>query len=566
MANIPTGPKDEDTDSRVIIPASPTDEACFKQVHSWLSKCSEHASCPKPKPAQLPNKIIELPKDSIEPPRLISGEGKEGSYLTLSYSNGDSAPVSIPSIEQHISLTTLPSIFADAITIARHLGFQYLWIASLCASPTDQLSRVFSQSTLMLSASIATSLDSGLLHERTIHYSPALGTNKDRFLRRHDLRWVDQIERGPLARRGWATLERIFAPRILHYTSQQMIFECADGYKFEASNIPDKKYGAGQIRQQYKKSYVQPYITAALSPPTTSAISSETSDASPSTETYLNRLEAWQQCVDHFTKGQFTNPTDKLAAIEPLARLLNSDGILGTYLAGLWSKNIGYGLSWGRVYQVLTPAPSYRAPSWSWASVDNETSSMMLVWPRTLLDTQTAHPAWINKHGPKLLDSHVETIDSQVQPGAWMQLEASLLPFTKLTKWLEEKNEPSLFGITFVLDQTWVFDCPCCGEQHTDEERAETAKKFTEEKECHVCMVIQGDGWADKDSVVEIVVLKKRDLRGETEEYERIGFLRLQLEYYYKPVWQNEDESVKSGFVDEAFEGMGWERKTVRLF
>lgn len=514
----------------------------------------------------LPNVILEVPKDFKEPPRLVSGEEKEGSYLTLSYCNGDSAPISTPSVGQEINCTTLPTIFADAVTITRRLGFQYLWIASLCASPVDELSKVFSQSTLMLSASVATSLDSGLLHNRTIHYSPALGTNKDRYLRRHNLRWVDEIERGPLARRGWATLERIFAPRILHYTSQQMIYECADGYKFEASNIPDKKYGSGQIRQQYKKSYVQPYITAAFSPSAPSVVFSGTKDSDKSTEAYINRFEAWQQCVDHFSMGKFSNSNDKLAAIEPLVQLLNSDGILGSYLAGLWSKNIGYGLAWGRVNQVLTPSPSYRAPTWSWASVDNQTSSMILVWPRNLLDIQAASPAWIDKYGPKLLDYRVETLDSQVKPGAWMQLEASLLPFTKLTKWLEEKNEPTLFWITFVLDQTWVFDCPCCGEQHTEEERARSAAKFMEEKDCHVCMVVQGDGWAGRDSVVEIVVLKKKNPTGELEEYERVGFLRLQLEVYYQPVWENEDKSVNSGFVSEKFEEMGWKRGVVKLF
>jgi hypothetical protein len=588
------GPKDEETDSRVIISTTLTDKSCFDVVHSWISQCSAHPNCSKSTPVALPKTIIEVPQDSTKAPTLISGDGKEGHYLALSYCSGDKLP---PSLEN------LPRTFADAIAITRQLGFRYLWIGSLCANHDDSknqahehynIARYFAQSTLMLSASCGTSQDSGMLHSREIHYSPGLGRNKDRYLRRRNLRWIDEIEDGALATRGWAILERILAPRILHFTSQQMIYECAEGYKFEASNIPDKKTGSGQIRQRYKKSYVQPYVNSGFN--TNQSLFSMPSTVKENEKEdnvkYVSRLEAWHQCMDHFSQGRFSTPTDKSIALIPLAQILNHDAILGFYLAGAWSKNIGYSLAWGRVYQVLTPSPVYRAPSWSWASVDGKISSMMLTWSETLLDSQVADPTWINKHGPKLLGHNFPVPTAQqpsleIKEGSYILLSASILPFKQLTAALDKKNKGNIFGLIFVLDQSWMFDCPCCGEKHDDEERHEKISQFQKETEegCHFCMIVQGDGWAGPTSAIDVVILRKiktprlavnveregkqldEQLSGteKPEEYERVGFLRLQLEGFYQPPWQNEDGTLKTAFVNEAFDEMGWERKTVKL-
>lgn len=41
------------------------------------------------------------------------------------------------------------------------------------------------------------------------------------------------------------------------------------------------------------------------------------------------------------------------------------------YLAGLWRDHLAFGLTWA-VSGSRQPRPAYRAPSWSWASVDGE--------------------------------------------------------------------------------------------------------------------------------------------------------------------------------------------------
>jgi hypothetical protein len=540
-------------------------------------------------------RIIEVSSEPFVAPKLVSGKGKEGSsYLVLSYCSGDNPPnLNCLTLGQDLDLNSLPKTFADAIIITRKLGFQYIWIGSLCTEQShngqaqiySNMAHIFGQAALMISATRSKDLNSGILYDRVVHYSPGLGSNKDRFFRRRNLRWIDELEYSPLARRGWAIQERIFAPRILHFTSQQMIWECPSGYNFEASNIPDKITGSGQIRQRYKKSYVQPYITKGLS---NSSKSDKTVDEeNERTISYVHRLEAWHQSLDLFTHGTFSNPLDKLLAIASLAQILNN-GQLGDYLAGIWSRNIGYGLAWSRVNQVLTPSPSYRAPSWSWASVDNPTSSMMLFWSPTILDSQAENPAWIERYGLKLLSHQIIPRDlanpnpyGSPAPGSNIILEGSTIGFSKLSKWFEA-SDPRIFHPTFVLDQSWGFDCPCCRNQHDASEHEAEAGKF--KKDHHICLIIQGDGWIDQESAVEMLVLRRistlRDAPPDAEEgiarlsvtdediegYERVGILRLQMDISYRLIWENKEKTFDRVTLREAFDGMGWERKVVKLF
>lgn len=66
-------------------------------------------------------------------------------------------------------------------------------------------------------------------------------------------------------------------------------------------------------------------------------------------------------------------PSDKLVAISGIAseyaKLLAGD----TYIAGVWKDTLPFGLLWGRegwAEDARPRPPAYRAPSWSWASVD----------------------------------------------------------------------------------------------------------------------------------------------------------------------------------------------------
>ncbi|KAJ7809275.1 hypothetical protein B0H14DRAFT_2608170 [Mycena olivaceomarginata] len=68
---------------------------------------------------------------------------------------------------------------------------------------------------------------------------------------------------------------------------------------------------------------------------------------------------------------KLTKKKDKLVAIGALASHFQSLWSHSTYVAGLWTHNFPHALLW--TIFVAKPKPSlYRAPSWSWASVDGQ--------------------------------------------------------------------------------------------------------------------------------------------------------------------------------------------------
>jgi hypothetical protein len=48
---------------------------------------------------------------------------------------------------------------------------------------------------------------------------------------------MSNIEETPLARQGWNVAERMLAPRLVHFTDRQLVWECASVCQFEVANI-----------------------------------------------------------------------------------------------------------------------------------------------------------------------------------------------------------------------------------------------------------------------------------------------------------------------------------------
>lgn len=634
------GPKDEDTDIRRIIPSNPEDELCFKQLRSWLTECSQHKNCPKLHDVPLPPRIMQVSSKPGGACKVIDSKGKTGQYIILG-DPFDQAEFSKFNSELHSGERIgLPKTIEDAITITQQLGYRYLWIPALCvevyATGASHLESIYGNAALMISPT----LESGIFGERKVFYSPALGKNKDRFMRQKLLRWDWDLSlhAGNSEKpRGWLALQHILAPRIVHYTKRQMIWECADGLKFEAAGIPDKKTGSGQVRQRYKKSFVQPLITSYLKQHSdlSSPGSSDTverlgsrllgaliASSSPrllasrrSSDLKLSeRLEAWHQTIDELSTHSFptSQPNDKLRAIATVARILNPDDILGIYLSGIWTSNLAAGLAWGRVYPVLTAAKEYRAPSWSPLSVDGQTGSMFLNWPETILEDQKEEPhkTFISKYGPRLIAQDLRLVDpnntfSAAQPGSSITVSGIGVGLMHLLNTTQSDTD-RVFQPTFVLDKSRALDCSVCGhheEQFSEKEREDEGKKVKDELEHHIALFVQGHFWGAGfgEGVVDCVVLTKlnhthevegskevdekreisdekgesgekgvKDVVGEEKEkekrggYERVGFLRLGLDFYEKPSYKKEDGSLDREFLERKFEGLGWEdRKSV---
>ena len=78
----------------------------------------------------------------------------------------------------------------------------------------------------------------------------------------------------------------------------------------------------------------------------------------------------WQRALSSYTHASLTKSEDKLVALGGIASEL-SPNISDGYIAGLWKKQMATELFWyADLDTVSSRQKQYRAPSFSWASVD----------------------------------------------------------------------------------------------------------------------------------------------------------------------------------------------------
>lgn len=103
----------------------------------------------------------------------------------------------------------------------------------------------------------------------------------------------------------------------------------------------------------------------------------------------------WRDVVRRYTARKLTQPLDKLVAISAIAKhvaIVIGDQQPEKYLAGLWRQHLTDDLMWA-IKSSPQPPPTYRAPSWSWASVDGNVEPKELGadlhWRLEVLDAKT---------------------------------------------------------------------------------------------------------------------------------------------------------------------------------
>lgn len=136
--------------------------------------------------------------------------------------------------------------------------------------------------------------------------------------------------------------ERALAPRNLHFGPEYILWECE-------TNTASEIYPKGSI-----------CLEAAVK-----AGDITTRDALRKAESH------WQRIVAAYSKCFLTSERDKLVAIGGIAKRFAERRHLGSYLAGLWSQDLVRNLLWESQSPSKSVRPSrYRAPTWSWASLD----------------------------------------------------------------------------------------------------------------------------------------------------------------------------------------------------
>jgi Heterokaryon incompatibility protein (HET) len=272
-----------------------------------------------------------------------------------------------------IPLAQLPKTFRDAVQVTRRLGYQYLWIDALCIIQDSQqdwlqeaasMTNVFSSSRLNLAAEASVDANGGLFYERDptilngcdipIEWDIPGARDQIKQIYHVSLRkpWPHMLRNSPLQKRAWAFQERLLSPRTLHFAGDQIFWECFDAIFSESS--PDTNMW-------------HPY--SILDNPSSSVkeqFASVCHDGNPSLG-----LDVWNELIKSYSRRAMTYSSDKMVALSGVAAKMASAFGPDDYLAGIWRQGLPMSLLW-RTLPMAIPAQQYRAPSWSWASIDGE--------------------------------------------------------------------------------------------------------------------------------------------------------------------------------------------------
>ncbi|KAK3715462.1 hypothetical protein LTR37_007190 [Vermiconidia calcicola] len=370
--------------------------------------------------------------------RLVElGEPSAPPYIALSYSWGLTKRLTCTrdnykQLRTGIPWSELPRTLQDAISITRRLAMAYLWVDALCIVQGDltdwqsepaNMASIYANAYLTVSATGSSDCDDGILSKRAhtlkVDITEVSGAQSTVYARKklnHNVwNWGESIifsqtarnyidrfratKSVPVMRRGWCFQERILSGRILHYTKEEMVWECLGMTSCECgtldrfawtSTLRERRYAAGvpsdveircnkleQARSLDRRMGISRMQTAPRMDRLPSFMQLDEALIYVATGTTTEEAglrpsmqQRWFGLVQQYSQKRLTNATDALPALSGLAQCWADPNNLGPYLAGLWHKDILRGLLWACTDDLDVARPQgYLAPSWSWASV-----------------------------------------------------------------------------------------------------------------------------------------------------------------------------------------------------
>ncbi|MCJ1318206.1 hypothetical protein MMC15_003534 [Xylographa vitiligo] len=279
----------------------------------------------------------------------------------------------IHEMERSIPMSILPPLFQDAVVITRKLGFRHLWIDSLCIiqdSPEDwdhevtQMGNIYARSSFNIAADSSKNCSESILSQRHLAFPPiriAFNSHKHQingtmFVRPCLDSWNDVLQyTSNLSSRAWVLQESMLASRTLHFCKQQMLWECRSLRIAESCLTPT----AAQEHQD-DWSLNKRFLLSGI-------MKDETDSAERARDLLFLQ---WYAIVEKFTSRNLTISDDRLPALASLGHCFH-DLLKDSYHCGVFASDLHRGLLWQTQDRVSErPPASYRAPSWSWASVD----------------------------------------------------------------------------------------------------------------------------------------------------------------------------------------------------
>ncbi|KAF2168823.1 hypothetical protein M409DRAFT_52828 [Zasmidium cellare ATCC 36951] len=341
----------------------------------------------------FPTPILDVSGDKM---RLIESyyANRQRLYATLSYCWGTTpflrlTPETNAQLRAGVDIETLPILFQQTIMIVQSLGIHYLWIDCFCIiqgqSPeaihdwqieAARMAQVYSHGFFNIAADESTTPFEPLLrHRQQSDVDPCHFSWEPWVCPRGMYRIEEQYEtamtlvRAHLHTRGWTHQERLLCTKMLHFGAHQVAWECGNG-------IWNETYPDGLLLRQAGRRFNIPH-----------AIGSD--------ELYAE----WKGVISTYSERALTYPEkDKLIAVAAMARryteACEDEYKRQGYVAGHMRSSLLFSMCWQTGEEAKRAHP-WRAPSWSWASIDGplawEVESIGWHWVKSLAEVVEVH-------------------------------------------------------------------------------------------------------------------------------------------------------------------------------
>ncbi|OAQ66220.1 HET domain-containing protein [Pochonia chlamydosporia 170] len=353
------------------------DATSLKLASTWINTCrSQHAQC-QPPSEFVPTRLLQISETDNTTIQLVQNP-TTCSYAALSHRwtpETQTSRLEKSNLAQRLAtgipIKLFPQVMQDAILVSQTLGIKYIWIDSMCIiqdSKEDWLheaatmASIYTNAELTVAASWCATPGQSLFSNRThIAIDITSFNNEGVFLRRlnphftwqdveHDWfkddPYTDAEAEWPLLSRGWVYQEQLLSRRMLHFTKDEIIWECNECTVCECRPV-------------------------------------QTADSTGPRVVKLPVVsKSWSQIIQEYAKRSLTFPTDRLPALAGVAKAFGGKGTR-EYLCGLWGDDLEGCFFW-YVAGGISPRPDMYMPSWSWAS----TTGNIETWGSSIEDLE----------------------------------------------------------------------------------------------------------------------------------------------------------------------------------
>jgi len=333
----------------------------FKQIRQWLDFClTHHYDCGSVHIlSEYPRRLLEVAKENgshvlriwTRPSGTEADDPGHVDYLTLSHCWGKSkarerarkitTTINLKDRMTLISFKRLPRTYRDAIKITRELGERFLWIDSLCilqdsesdwAEESAHMGEIYSKSLLTISADSASNSKAGILRHRVhgpgsleipFEPNPAVDVDDQGIFNAYILPlhsvvpdWKDSFNSSVLRTRGWALQEHQLSQRVIHYISEQVLWECrcnaSEAYPLDILDDTSvfREYSSAAMA-------IGPYLHHRLC---IGVVLRELKDLYSSFSKHNAVLSQWYDLVNDYSSRTLTYETDRLPAISGIVK------------------------------------------------------------------------------------------------------------------------------------------------------------------------------------------------------------------------------------------------------